>query len=318
MNSTTAWGLAAAGTAAFVVSKYFLFADCTFTLATCRDQPSRFDGKVVWITGASSGIGKSLALALAQRSSVKLVLSSRSRNALEELKRALVEKGKSESDIFVCPFDVTSEEEQQKALQDIEATFGVIDVLVNNAGVSLRSEVQGCTPEAEDKVFDCNFIAPIRLFRRVYSSMLERQSGMIVTVASVAGRVGLPSRSAYCASKHAILGYMDSVRLECMDKGVKIVNICPGPIRTNIAFNSLQGDGKGTVGKKDSVIERGMDPDKCALLICRAMENNIEEAWIGPFYVTSLVKYMKQFFPPVFDFLFRRQVRTISQPQYQT
>ncbi|RMF17230.1 MAG: SDR family oxidoreductase, partial [Alphaproteobacteria bacterium] len=239
-----------------------------------------FRDKVVSITGASSGIGEALAHVLAERGA-KLVLSARRGEELERVKREIVENGAAgEGDIVVLAFDVTDE----AALDDVVArardAFGRIDVLVNNAGISQRSLALETDMSVYRRIMEVDFFAPVALALKVAPEMVARGEGLIVVTASVAGKLGVQLRTAYCAAKHAVMGFHDALRAELAEHGVKVATIVPGFIRTDIGRHALKGDGSET-GHQTEAIAGGMDPMKAARVIVRGLERGRPEIPVG-------------------------------------
>ena len=217
----------------------------------------RFEGKTIWITGASSGIGEALAVAFAAEGA-SLILSGRRRDALD----ALAERLQAQS--LVLPFEATDSEVLPASVETAWAWRGGIDMLVNNAGVSQRSLAIDTVPSVYRTLIETDLLAPILLTQLVLPKMAARGGGHIVAISSVAGRVGTALRTGYCAAKHGLIGYMDALRAEAEQAyGVKVTNVLPGSIRTNVAANALQADGSRR-GQSDANIDAGIDPADCA------------------------------------------------------
>jgi short-subunit dehydrogenase len=220
----------------------------------------RFDGKTVWITGASSGIGAALAKAFAGEGA-SLILSGRRREALEALG----------GDALVLPFEATDQAALPGAVAAAWGWRGGVDILINNAGISQRSLAIDTAPEVYERIIEVDLLAPIRLTQLNLPLMAGRGSGHIVAISSVAGRLGPVLRTAYAAAKHGLIGYCDSLRAEVETAyGIKVTTILPGSVRTQVAANALQGDGTSR-GTSDANIEAGMDPDECARQILGAI-----------------------------------------------
>jgi len=220
----------------------------------------RFEGKTVWITGASSGIGAALARAF-------LVLSGRRREALEALGGASL----------VLPFEATDSGALPAAVEAAWAWRGGVDILVNNAGISQRSLAIDTQPRVYERIIDVDLRAPIRLTQLNLPLMAARGAGHIVAISSVAGRLGPVLRTAYAAAKHGLIGYCDALRAEVETAyGIKVTTVLPGSVRTGVATNALQGDGSPR-GTSDANIEAGMDPDECARRILDAVAAGTRE-----------------------------------------
>jgi len=220
--------------------------------------------KVIWITGASSGIGKALAQTAAQQNT-KLILSGRRLEALEALAAELP------VDCLVLPFEVTDYEVLADKVADAWAWQGRVDVLVNNAGISQRCLAIDAKPEVYTELINIDLIAPIWLTQLQLARMAEAGGAHIVAISSVAGRIGPPLRTAYSAAKFGLIGYMDALRAE-VDQihNIKVTNILPGSVATDVARNALTGNGSKR-GISDAVIDAGDDPIDCARCIWEAV-----------------------------------------------
>jgi dehydrogenase/reductase SDR family protein 7B len=230
----------------------------------------RFEGKTVWVTGASSGIGEALAAAFAAEGAA-LVLSGRRRDALDALNARL---GGAH---LVLPFEATDSAALPGAVEAAWGRRGGVDILVNNAGVSQRSLALDTAPEVYERIVEIDLLAPIRLTQIVLPLMAARGAGHIVAISSVAGRLGPVLRTAYAAAKHGLIGYCDALRAEVETAyGIKVTTVLPGSVRTRVAANALQGDGSPR-GHSDANIEAGMEPAECARQILDAVAAGTRE-----------------------------------------
>ncbi len=220
--------------------------------------------KVVWVTGASSGIGEALAKVASERGA-KVILSGRRVEALEGVACTL--PGKS----LVLPFEATDYGVLSECVERAWNWSGGVDVLVNNAGISQRSLALDTQPDVYRELIDIDLIAPIWLTQLQLGRMVKAGGGHIVAISSVAGRIGAPLRTAYCAAKHGLIGYMDALRaeVECLHN-IKVTNILPGSVATNVSRNAITGDGSRR-GRSDEVIDAGDDPMVCAQAIFDAV-----------------------------------------------
>ena len=241
--------------------------------------PLNFEGQSVWITGASSGIGEQLARQLAARGAL-LTLSARNVSELERVADACRAAASSPDQILVLPLDVTDHDAMPAATRRVQQSFGRIDLLVNNAGVSQRSFAVHTELEVYRRLFDINVLGQIALTRAVLPGMLEQGSGHIAVTSSVAGKVGAPLRTGYCAAKHAVMGYFDALRTEVADQGIRVTTITPGFIRTNVSRNALDGQGQAT-GVMDDDIDGGMAVEDCAAAIIQGFETGVPEIAVG-------------------------------------
>jgi dehydrogenase/reductase SDR family member 7B len=228
-------------------------------------------GKVVWVTGASSGIGEALCHALASRGA-SLVLSARRADALKQVQAACSNPDQH----FALPLDLVAPESFAPAFKNVVERFGRLDILVNCAGISQRGKALETELLVDRHLMELNYFGPVALTKVVLPSMIARGDGQIVVVSSLMGKLALPGRGAYAASKHALHGFFDALRAEVENQGVAVTIVCPGYIRTNASFNALEGDGTPH-NKWDKDIKGGMDPEKCARKIVRAIENRCRE-----------------------------------------
>jgi len=264
------------------------------------NQPTHrvyFKDRVVWITGASSGIGEALALDLSQRDAI-LILSARNREKLEAVRSRCAHPERVE----VLPMDLADLDAIDEIAREGLAFYGKVDFLINNGGVSQRSLVEETGMEVYRRLMDTNFLGPIALTKAVLPSMRERQWGQIIVVSSLTGKFSTPLRSGYAASKHALHGFFDALRAENWRHGLRVTIVCPGYVRTQVSVNALTGDGSPQ-GTMDKGQETGMSPEKCADLILWAAERNKTEVYLGGF--ERFYVYFKRFFPVTFDRMIR-------------
>src|ERR1700757_2968814 len=235
-----------------------------------------FSKKVVWITGASSGIGEALVFALAKQGA-KIVLSARNESALQ----AVVQKANLTSDNYlIIPFDLVDTSKAENYVQQILQKFNHIDVLINNGGMSQRGEALATTTETERNLFEINYFAQVALVKAVLPIMIKQQSGQITVVSSIAGKFGFYLRSSYSAAKHALHGYFESLRLEIEKKNINVLIVCPGKIDTPISINAV-GEGGNKHNKQDESHVGAMTATQCAKHIIDAIESNKKEVHIG-------------------------------------
>ena len=258
-----------------------------------------FYGKVVWITGASAGIGEALVKAFA-KDGAKIVLTARRE---EELKRVQKEAGLDESNSLILPLDLYRTEDIIPAADKIKQKFQSIDILVCNAGVSQRSLVRDTSLEVDRKIMDLNYFSVVALTKSILPDMIARKQGHIVVISSVMGKMSIPLRSAYAASKHALHGFFDALRSEEFKDNIKVTVICPGYIKTDVSVNAITGNGNPH-GKMEDGQAKGMSPDKCASRILKIVKRNREEVYIGGKEV--LTPQVKRYFPRFFSAVIKR------------
>ena len=247
------------------------------------------DGKIIWITGASSGIGEALAYALSERG-CSLILSSRKKELLEKVRSQC-----AYPDIIrIVPLDVSDLNLlPEKAITAMDA-FGSIDVLINNAGISQRSMIIDTDMEVYKRIMDVDFFGAVALSKAVLPHFLERQQGHFVTISSLMGKFSSPKRSGYCAAKHALHGFFDALRMEHESDNIGVTMVCPGFVKTNVAKNSLRGDGSIKNEQSES-IANGIPVAVAAKKIIKAIERNKLEVYMGQQEVFGI--YLKRFFP---------------------
>jgi short-subunit dehydrogenase len=258
-----------------------------------------FVDKVIWITGASSGIGEELACIFAKQGA-KIVISSNEENELVRVK----EKCGNGDNILALPLDLTETETFVAKVSEVLGRFGRVDILINNGGISHRSSAKDTGDEVLKKVIAVDFTGHAALTHAVLPPMIERKTGHIVVTSSLAGLLSIPTRAVYCAAKHALHGYFNALRAEVWRDGIKVTLVCPAGVRTRIGYSSLLGDG-GKYGRTDEHIEAGMAPDVCAGLIVKAIVKGKEEVHLGRFGQKYPV-FIARFFPSLYSWLLKR------------
>lgn len=232
--------------------------------------------KVVWITGASSGIGEGLCYAFAKEG-CKLVLSAR---RLYELERVKEHTKLTDEDVLLLPIDLEDNQEASKWVEQVVQKFGRIDVLINNGGLSQKGTAMLTTTEVERKIMEINYFGNIALTKAVIPVMQQQKTGSIVVTTSILGKFGLPFHTTYAASKHALYGYYDSLRMELKPLNIKILLVAPGFINTQASVNSLNSD--GTLSNQDSSAQiNGMKTDVFAKKLISALKRNKNHVYIG-------------------------------------
>lgn len=233
-----------------------------------------FSGKTVWLTGASSGIGLAMAQQLAE-AGAHLILTSRRAEVLEQVRSELYHPEHHQ----VLALDLSQPE---AAAEQARAALGdqVIDILINNAGVSQRSMILDTDLKVYRQLMEIDYFGVVALTKLVLPRMIERRSGQIVTVSSVAGKVGTKLRSGYNGAKFAVIGFMDALRAEMTEHGLVVTSILPGFINTAIAHNSLSGDGSA-LGKEDPDNAGGISAEECARRSLQAIAKGKAEVVVG-------------------------------------
>lgn len=260
------------------------------------------NNKVIWLTGASSGIGEALAYALAHRGA-RLILSARRKEELERVKGNC--PAAAQPGIRVLPLDLEKPDTLQLSTEAAVQLFGHIDILINNGGISQRSLVAQTALSVDRRLMEVNYFGSIALTKYLLPHFIARKQGHFVNVSSVTGKFGTRYRSGYAASKHALHGFFDAVRAEHYKDNIKVTMICPGFIHTPITLSALTADGT-PLNKMDEAQFKGKPADWCATRIVSAIEKSKEEVYIGGREVLGV--YVKRFFPR----LFSRIIRNVS------
>lgn len=260
-----------------------------------------FKNKVVWITGASSGIGEALAIALSGAGAL-LILSSRRYEELERVRKACTNKGNAKI-LLLDLLDTTSLAAKTKQAIDM---YGHIDIMVHNGGISQRSLVQDTAMAVQRRVMEIDYFSYVELTNHLLPYFLQQGSGCFVVMSSVMGKIGTPMRSAYAAAKHALHGFFDCLRAEVFDKNIQVTVITPGYIRTNVTMNAVTGDGTplNEVGEN---IGNGMPADKAALQIMKAVEAGKYEAYVGKTSQEKLALIVNRFMPNLLHKIVRKK-----------
>jgi len=235
-----------------------------------------FSGKIVWVTGASSGIGESLVHEFTERGA-RVIASSNDVAGLERVKADCGEKS-----IFVscAPFDLSETVEIERLVEQQIKNFGRIDYLVNIGGISQRARIDETPMWLDRKIFEINYFGTIALSKAVLPYMIRQQSGHILATSSISGRFGFPLRSAYSASKQALHGFIETLYLENKKNNLRASVIIPGRVRTAISIHALDAEGKEH-GKLDDGQAKGITPKKAAEMIIRGIKKNKREILVG-------------------------------------
>jgi short-subunit dehydrogenase len=258
-----------------------------------------FSNKVIWITGASSGIGEHLSYAFAQ-AGARLVLSARREAELHRVH----DNCPAGTIALILPLDVTDFDRAAPATRQVLDHFGQLDLLVLNAGVSQRARAGATDLAVDRRIMDIDYFGTVALTKAALPHLRERGTGRIVVISSVMGKIGTPQRSAYAAAKHALHGFYDSLRAEEHDNGVGVTLLCPGYVHTEVSRNALTGDGSAH-DKLDGNTAAGLRPAEFARKALRAIAAEKDEAWIGG-TKEIFALYLNRFFPRLFRKVIRR------------
>lgn len=288
--------------AAFVAWLKFVDADLTLLFkAKFGRSVDTLKGKVIWITGASSGIGEYLAYELS-KVGARLALSGTNIENLNKVKENCLALGKSRgAEVLTVPFNICDFACHEEQLKKVLDCYGKLDILVNNAGRSQRAAFEEIPLEVDREMLDVNLLGPVCLTRTVVKYFKAKgQYGHIVVTSSVAGKIGAPFSATYTGSKHALQGYFECLRLESVILGgLDVTLTCPGPVFSRVrerAFTAVPGQ---TYNMKDTPQSRLMQTDRCAQLIAVAIANKMDEVWISENPIL-LSMYLSQYMPSIF------------------
>ena len=252
-----------------------------------------FREKVVWITGASSGIGEALVYELVKRGAT-VIISSNDKQGLERVKATCKVKT---TQVICVPFDLSATSGLENIVEQQVKILGRIDFLFNIGGISQRARVDETPLWLDRKIFEINYFGTIALTKAILPCMIRQKSGHIVATSSITGRFGFPLRSAYSASKQALHGFFETLYLENKKNNIRTSVIIPGRIRTNISFHALDSEGKEH-GKMDEGLANGIPPEKAARIIIRGIIRNKREILVGG--REMLILYIRRLCPWLF------------------
>lgn len=256
--------------------------------------------KHVLLTGATGGIGQAIALELAGRGA-KIGLVGTREEALQRLAEKLSCSGKA---ALALPADITRNEDQKRVIQQMQRTFGGIDVLINNAGVSQFTGFEAQDPQTIQHIFEVNTIAPMQLTRLVLPAMLDQHSGQIVNIGSIFGSIAFACFTSYSASKFALHGFSQALRRELAGSAVKVTYIAPRAVKT-----ALNGE---AVMRMAKAVKMNMDdPVLVAKKIVKAIENDKKDVFLG--FPESLFVVINNLLPGVVDNALRKQNRIMRE-----
>ncbi|MDR2970635.1 MAG: SDR family oxidoreductase [Bacteroidales bacterium] len=259
-----------------------------------------FENKVIWVTGASSGIGEACVYELSKQHA-RLIITALEKDFLQQVKEKCLQIGAQ--DVCVLPADLSQLDALEQLTEKAWSLFGTIDLIFNNAGISQRATAIETDLSVYKKIMDVNFYAPLILTKTILPKMVGNGGGQIAVTTSISGKFGFPLRAAYCASKHALYGFFETVAAEYFNNNISVTIVCPGRVQTNISFHALEKDGKPH-GKLDPGQAKGITPEQAAKKIVRAFERKKTELFIGKSEL--LMVYIKRFFPNLCRKLTRR------------
>ena len=258
-----------------------------------------FLNKVIWITGASSGIGKALAIELSNQNA-KIILSSRKKEGLELVRKAC----KYPENIKTLTLDLEDYHKISLKVDEAISCFGNVDILVNNGGISQRSLAKDTQISVDKRLMDINYLGTIALSKAILPHFIKKKQGHFVVTTSIVGKIGTPLRSSYAASKHALHGFFDSLRAELFKDNIAVTLVCPGFVNTNVSKNALTGDGSPQ-NKMDAATENGIQPERFARLMAKAIKSKKEEVYIAG-AKEKLAVFAKRFYPKIVSVMIRK------------
>jgi len=232
--------------------------------------------KTIWITGASSGVGEGMAKVF-HREGANLILSGRRQDELQRVQACCT--GGTGS-VTVVPFDITHAAARQAAARSVLEQFARIDVLVNNAGIGQRSLAMDTFEDVDRRIMEVDFFAPVALTKLILPRMIEQQGGQLIVTSSVAGKHAVPYHSTYCAAKHALHGYFDTLRIEHLNDNIGVTLLVIAGIRSKVFEHALTGDGT-EYGRNDWGDDVGMTAEDCAERVVAAIVNREPEVLIS-------------------------------------
>uniref|UniRef100_A0A8C8E0U0 Dehydrogenase/reductase SDR family member 7B n=1 Tax=Oryzias sinensis TaxID=183150 RepID=A0A8C8E0U0_9TELE len=267
-------------------------------------------GLVVVITGASSGLGKECARVF-HAAGARLVLCGRDAGRLQQVVQELTASTSATQKQTFSPstvmFDLAKADTIGKAAEEILKCYGYVDVLINNAGISYRGNILDTHISVQREVMETNYFGPISLTQALLPSMVHRRSGHIVVISSVQGKIAIPSRSAYAASKHATQAFFDCLRAEVEQNGISVTVISPGYIQTALSVNAVTGDGS-KYGIVDKTTAAGQNPRDVAHAVLKAVCRRSSDVLLAG-TLPSVAVYLRTLWPALFFKLMSSRAR---------
>ena len=258
-----------------------------------------FKEQIFWVTGASSGIGKSLVVELSNYGA-KLIISSRNESLLREVQK----RCKFPEKVKILPLDLEDYENLPEKVTKAISFFGRVDVLVNNGGISQRSLVKDTSIKVDKRLMAINYLGTVALTKGLLPHFINNKSGHFVVTTSIVGKIGTPLRSTYAATKHALHGFFDSLRAEHYKENIAVTLVCPGFVATNVSKNALTGNGTPQ-NTMDSATANGIQPTRFAEMMIKAIKIKKEEVYIAG-AKEKLGVYAKRFFPKLLSKMIRK------------
>lgn len=258
-----------------------------------------FTNKTVWITGASSGIGKAVALELSHEKTT-LILSDIDEKGLKKVSHLCEKNGCT---TLLAPIDLSNEKSIASAVKQVLDKGIIVDCLYQFAGISQRSIVSETPLAIDRKIFEINFFGAVALCKAILPDMIKNGGGQLGVTSSLVGKFGFPYRSSYSASKHALHGFFESLRAENKDNNIKVSIFIPGRVQTNISMNAIDKNGIKH-GKMDDGQRSGITAEKAAKIICRNLKKEKKEILVGS--TELLMIHIRRFVPRLYYYMSTR------------
>lgn len=259
---------------------------------------SHFQGKVIWITGASSGIGEEMCYQFSDLGA-KLIISARNEG---KLKRVNSQLPRNPGSAKVLPIDLENLSELPDKAKEALSFYGRIDILINNAGMAIRDFTINTSIETDQKLMNINYFGAVVLTKSLLPSFISQKSGQLVVVSSLSGKYGVPKLATYSAPKHALHGFFESLRSELVDSGIFISILIPGIIQTEITAHAVMGQ-RENYGKLETAFKKAYPTEKAVREMIRAISKQKEEFYVGG--MEGFTLWLNRFSP----WLLRRFIR---------
>ena len=260
---------------------------------TKTQTQNTLSSRFIWITGSSSGIGEALAMQWA-KDGTTIILSGLEKVQLEPVALKCEQKG---AQVHIIPFNLTKEDEISEAVTMVQTLVPKIDILANVGGIGQRSLIIDTPDVVSRKIMETDFWGHANLSTKILPYMVKTGGGTIVVMSSLSGLFGFPQRSMYCAAKHALHGFFETLRLEHHKDNINVLMVCPGRVRTNFSYGALTASGSAH-GQMDKGQENGVPVEYCAAKIDKAVKRNKKQVLIGGKEI--LMAYFKRFAPWLF------------------
>ncbi|GFS86660.1 hypothetical protein NPIL_474921 [Nephila pilipes] len=288
----------------YIIWYFFLTdRDTILAIAETFGKPiSDFAGKVVWITGASTGLGEAMAYELASVGT-KLILSARSKDLLQNVKEECIERSHGKlikEDILVLSFDISDLDCHKDHVENAINHFGKIDFLINNAARYQIGEILKTDIAVDKTLFDVNYFGPLSLTKLITKHFIQQKGGHIVVISSIAGKFGIPSTAPYCGTKHALHGYFDTLRMEYNRYNITVTMVNPGIFSSSIFEKTITTETDKILQKDYEHYEcTNMTSERCAHLTLVASVNKLFESWVAyqPFL---FMMWASQYVPDIY------------------